>query len=67
MGTVILEKNQVWIRCFDGTEMEYEVFDLADTIEKLSSMDNHAFASSVGAVHDNELERTLNKLRDGDI
>ena len=61
MGTARIDGNQVWIRCWDGTEMEYECFVKEDFDLRLS---DQVLANSIGAVRDKEFTEIMKKLRE---
>ena len=63
MGTLHDKGDTVWIRCFDGTEMEYEPFSKKEMKYMISKMSNQNIANKLLAVLDNSLEEYLERLR----
>ena len=64
MGTVKKRDHTLWIRCWDGTEMEYENFSIDNDLVPMLKQNNQAIANQIGAVLDVHLEEALNEIRD---
>ena len=58
------DKETLWVRCWDGTEMEYEPFVVAD-IKNLIALkfDNYSIASRLGMYFDTKANQALDIIR----
>lgn len=63
MGTARIEGPTLWVRCWDGDEMEYECFDIKTEVIPLLGFTDQEFAFHIGAQNDNQFTLAMNNIR----
>lgn len=64
MGTARIENTSLWVRCWEGTEMEYENFNIEKDIIPMLKLDDQQIANKLGAVKDNQFVKAMNRIRE---
>lgn len=63
MPCVQIEDDVLWVRCWDGTEMEFDCFHIPKEIVPLLTLSNHQIARRLKAVPNAYFDEAMRKVR----